>query len=263
MKRERIGPKIKIIRKTHNLSQKDLANALGYSDKSMITHIEKGDSDMTYEKMLILLREYMLSANELFDVSDIDSLIKKHQEDKKTQLIHKLFFNPTVEYIKVAKKIDFKNLICNENLYLKPVLSDDDLRYCFLDLELNEDQRELVNPPYISISRAYLSPYDYYPFIICLKDDTKIGFISLNKWLSNNDAFSFSILIDKKYQHRGYGTSAIKLAIGLFNIINKELEIKIATETSNKKAQILYESLGFVKLDELDGDDFVYCYKPA
>ena len=46
MKRDRIGPKIRNIRKSRNLSQKDLADVLGYSDKSMITHIEKGDSDM-------------------------------------------------------------------------------------------------------------------------------------------------------------------------------------------------------------------------
>ena len=51
MKKERIGPKIKKLRKSRALTQKQLADALGYSDKSMITHIEKGDSDMTYEKI--------------------------------------------------------------------------------------------------------------------------------------------------------------------------------------------------------------------
>lgn len=263
MKRDRIGPRIRNIRKSRNLSQKDLADALGYSDKSMITHIEKGDSDMTYEKMLFLLREYMLSANELFDVSNIDRLLRNHQEDKQKELIQKLFFNPTIEYIKTIKEVDFKNLLCNSNVYLKPILSDDDLRYCFLDLELNEEQKDLVNPPCTSISRAYISPFDYYPFIVCLKDDTKIGFICLNKWLPNKDAFSFSLLIDKSYQHKGYGKSAIKLAIKLFNIMNSDLEIKISVEESNKKAQKLYESLGFIKTNELDGDDLVFSHKPV
>lgn len=262
MKRERIGPKIKKIRKAHNLSQKDLADALGYSDKSMITHIEKGDSDMTYEKMLLLLREYMLSANELFDVSDIDRLIKKHQKEKQNELIQKLFFNPTIDYMKVIKEIDYKNLLCNKDIYLKPILSDDDLRYCFLDLQLGEEQKDFVNPPYISISRAYISPFNYYPFIICLKDDTKIGFICLNKWLPKKETFSFSFLIDKSYQHKGYGTSTIKLAIELFKIMDSNLEIKIAVEESNKKAQKLYETLGFMNTNELDGDDLVFSYKP-
>ena len=59
MNKERIGRKIKKLRKSRNLSQKDLADALGYSDKSMITHIEKGDSDMTYEKILLFLSIYI------------------------------------------------------------------------------------------------------------------------------------------------------------------------------------------------------------
>ena len=263
MGKERIGPKIKKIRKLYNLTQKELADSLGYSDKSMITHIEKGDSDMTYEKILLLLREYMVSANELFDISDIDRLIKKYREDKQTELIQKLFFNPTIEYIKVIKEIDYRNLLRNENIFLKPVISDDDLRYCFLDLNLDDGQRDLVNPPCVSISRAYISPFDHYPFIVCLMDNTRIGFVCLNKWLPEKDAFSFSLLIDRKYQHKGYGTSTIKLSVEIFSIINKEIPIKIAVEEKNEKAQKLYETLGFIKTDELDGSDLVYCYKPV
>ena len=72
MQQEKIGPKIKEIRKRRNLTQTDLAESLGYSDKSVISHIEKGDADMTYEKILLLLRTYMLDANELFDVEKLD-----------------------------------------------------------------------------------------------------------------------------------------------------------------------------------------------
>ena len=82
MKRKRIGPKIKQLRKSKSLTQKQLADALGYSDKSMITHIEKGDSDMTYEKILLLLRTYALDANELFDVDDIDKQLLQCKAEK-------------------------------------------------------------------------------------------------------------------------------------------------------------------------------------
>ncbi len=34
--------------------------------------------------------------------------------------------------------------------------------------------------------------------------------------------------------------------------------IKLATETSNKKAQVLYSSLGFKQLLEMDGEDLVF-----
>lgn len=72
MFKETIGPKIKQFRKKRKLTQDELAESLGYSGKSVISHIEKGDADMTYEKILLLLRTYMLDANEIFEVERID-----------------------------------------------------------------------------------------------------------------------------------------------------------------------------------------------
>ena len=83
MSNETIGPKIKEFRKKNNLTQDQLAESLGYSGKSVISHIEKGDADMTYEKILLLLRKYMLDANELFEVEKIDKKIEEFQTDKR------------------------------------------------------------------------------------------------------------------------------------------------------------------------------------
>lgn len=94
MKQEIIGPKIKEFRKKRNLTQDELAEALGYSGKSVISHIEKGDADMTYEKILLLLRTYALDANELFEVKKIDSLLDDYKNmskhDKVVVYIHGL-----------------------------------------------------------------------------------------------------------------------------------------------------------------------------
>lgn len=68
MKNKTIGPKIKEFRKKRKITQGELAKSLGYSGKSVISHIEKGDADMTYEKILLLIKTYELDANELFDV---------------------------------------------------------------------------------------------------------------------------------------------------------------------------------------------------
>ena len=76
MSKETIGKKIKKIRKQRKLTQEALAASLGYSGKSVISHIEKGDADMTYEKILLLLRTYALDANELFNVKEIDEKIE-------------------------------------------------------------------------------------------------------------------------------------------------------------------------------------------
>ena len=61
-----IGPKIKNLRKEKGLTQEQLAKDLGYSGKSVISHIEKGDADMTYEKMVLLLKKYSLEPSSLF-----------------------------------------------------------------------------------------------------------------------------------------------------------------------------------------------------
>ena len=72
-----IGAKIKSIRKRKHLTQTELAEALGYKDKSMIAHIENGDSDMTYEKMLLFVKKFNVDANELFAE---EKIVKKKQE---------------------------------------------------------------------------------------------------------------------------------------------------------------------------------------
>ena len=63
---------------------------------------------------------------------------------------------------------------------------------------------------------------------------------------------------DRKRRPKGYGKEAIKLAISLFKDIDSKKEIRVAVEQDNKKAQDLYTSLGFKKLNELDGDDFIF-----
>lgn len=90
MSKETIGSKLKRIRKEKNLTQDQLAQSLGYSGKSVISHIEKGDADMTYEKILLLLRTYMIDANELFDtdeINKIDDLIEKEQKRPKHEKV--------------------------------------------------------------------------------------------------------------------------------------------------------------------------------
>lgn len=75
MSKATIGPKIKAFRKRRDITQAELAKSLGYSHKSVITHIEKGESEMSYEKILLLVRTYAADANELFDVQHIGDLL--------------------------------------------------------------------------------------------------------------------------------------------------------------------------------------------
>ena len=85
-----IGEKLKEFRKKNGLTQTQLAAALGYSGKSVISHIEKGDADMTYEKLALLLRIYHLDANEMFDLP---------KGKKRNKVIEEKDFKKVVVYI--------------------------------------------------------------------------------------------------------------------------------------------------------------------
>ena len=60
------GEKIKEIRKKKGLTQQEFALALGYKNKSMIAHIENGDSEMSNDKIALLIEVFGVDANELF-----------------------------------------------------------------------------------------------------------------------------------------------------------------------------------------------------
>ena len=144
------------------------------------------------------------------------------------------------------------------HIKISPLTTESDLIYAAYDCQLTEEQKELVNPAWFSIGRAYLFREDNYPCIIYNECNEPVGFINLSKWLGSGDAYSWSYFIDRKHQRRGYGTYAAKLAIGILKAANPGKQIKLATEVSNTTAQALYLSLGFEKLGEMDGDDIVF-----
>lgn len=146
----------------------------------------------------------------------------------------------------------------NDMVYFKKIQSEDDLVYATIECELEEFQRDFVNPAWFSIGRAYLAPEDNYPCIICNSNGENIGFINLIRWMGGGEAFSWSYYVDKNMQGKGYGRKAAELAVKILQSVADGKMIKVATEQSNEKAQRLYVSLGLHKLDELDGDDFVF-----
>ena len=67
------------------------------------------------------------------------------------------------------------------------------------------------------------------------------------------------LMIDKKYQKRGHGREAIKLALDFIKTwpCGKAKYCALSYEPDNDVAAKLYHSLGFVENGELDGDEIV------
>ncbi len=140
---------------------------------------------------------------------------------------------------------------------IRPIRTEADLIYATVDCQLTEAQRDLVNPAWFSIGRAYLFREDNLPCLI-YADGQPVGFISLGKWLAKGDAWSWSFFVDKAHQGKGYGRRAARLAIRLLKAADAAKPIKLAAERDNQRAQSLYASLGFHLLPERDGDDLVF-----
>lgn len=68
----KLGEKIKEIRLKNGLSQEAFAKELGYNSRSTINKIEKGINDISFDKLMLLLKKYKISMNELFDSDDND-----------------------------------------------------------------------------------------------------------------------------------------------------------------------------------------------
>ena len=150
-----------------------------------------------------------------------------------------------------------------DNILIRPISDQEDLWYASQELLLTPEQREFVNPPGFSIGRAWLWPEKFLPCVICLENGTRIGFIVFSPWLANGEALTWGYMIDSRYQHRGYGTAAARLALRMLHTVCPDLPVKLAVEEDNRRAQALYASLGFVLLDEKDGSDLVYAHYTA
>ena len=75
-----LGNKIKELRMSLGLSQQQFAESLGYTHKSMINKIELGKCDMSYDKILKLLKVYNLNASEFLDENEIKKNNEKIEE---------------------------------------------------------------------------------------------------------------------------------------------------------------------------------------
>lgn len=144
-----------------------------------------------------------------------------------------------------------------DDIFLRPIADDHDLWYATVECRLKPGQEDYVNPAGFSIGRAWLRPEDHLPCVICAEDGRRIGYLIFRNWFSG-DACSWSYYLDAEEQGKGYGAKAARLAVQVLRAAVPETQIRLAVEADNLKAQKLYRSIGFRKLDEMDGDDLIF-----
>jgi len=138
-------------------------------------------------------------------------------------------------------------------------INEDNFSGC-IELKVSENQKTFVASNVYSLAQAWLYPQNARPFSI-YDDENMVGFLMLDidfHWYGDkNTCYLWRLMIDEKYQRKGYGKAAVQSAIQyLKDNINPD-KIKTAFVPGNEAAEMLYKSLGFIANGEIDGDEIV------
>lgn len=140
-----------------------------------------------------------------------------------------------------------------------------------LRLFVKEDQREFVASNDVSIIEAYTAiTANGYAFPFGIYDDEQmvgflmIGFDKDDYWddapdIANGNYNLWRLMIDQKYQQRGYGRKTVELAIEFVRTFpcGKADYCWLSYEPENEVAKELYASFGFAETGEKDGEELI------
>ena len=148
-----------------------------------------------------------------------------------------------------------------------------------LELKVAKAQKGFVASNDISIIQAYVASgtgCSAFPFAI-YNDRKAVGFLMVGfneaalydldeetppEALKNNYSL-WRLMIDKRYQKKGYGAEAIRLALEFIRTwpCGKAEYCELSYEPENEVAAKLYHTFGFVENGETDGDEIVAVLK--
>jgi len=124
-------------------------------------------------------------------------------------------------------------------------------------LEVAESQREFVaESSYYLVLCSYGELWK--PLAIYLSEQV-IGFMMWAVDTDDGSCWLGGILIDKKYQRKGYGRQAIRTAITMLADEHGYQHFALSYSPDNS-AKHLYHSLGFIETGEREGDEIVARY---
>lgn len=144
-----------------------------------------------------------------------------------------------------------------------------------INLHVSKSQDDFVASNTESIVEAYTTisangvalPFGIY------EDDTPIGFLMIgydvdDEWdgapkIAKGNYNLWRFMIDEKYQGKGYGKKALKMAIDYIKTYpcGKAEYCYLSYEPENTNAKKLYSSFGFVENGEYDEDEVVAILK--
>ena len=120
-----------------------------------------------------------------------------------------------------------------------------------LDLHVAEHQKTFVSTTVHSLAQAWVFRDTAYPFAI-YADGVMVGFLMLGYYERKDQYTLWKFMIDERYQNRGYGREALRLAVQLLEDRFHVKEVYTAYFSSNRIARDLYASFGFRETGEVE-----------
>jgi len=128
---------------------------------------------------------------------------------------------------------------------------------CF-NLSLGEGQDRFVSHPIRSLAQAYVYYNQCTPFGI-YSNDTIVGYVMVIYDYDEETYNIWHMMIDEKYQGKGYGSIAIKLCIDYIKSkpFGSSNDVILTCNIDNSIAIHIYEKIGFKDTGEGDDNELV------
>ena len=124
-------------------------------------------------------------------------------------------------------------------------------------LKVREEQSSFVASNLYSIAESQFGfedegHWDFYPFGAYVEDEP-VGFVMycFNYAHSRFQAFVMRLMVDEKFQGKGYGREIMQQVLEVFRTNEQIKNVGISYEPHNEGARKLYAGLGFVEPGEL------------
>ena len=141
-------------------------------------------------------------------------------------------------------------------------LEDIDAGNWRIPLSVSKEQEQYVASTTTILARAYAYRNARSQALLISDDETPVGMVLYHDE-DSLDAYIFSeILIDERFQGKGYGTAATKLVLDRMKEDGRYHKVVLCYIEGNDAARKLYESFGFVEIDRDEDEIIMELYLP-
>ncbi|MGV2941379.1 GNAT family N-acetyltransferase [Mesobacillus sp. LC4] len=143
------------------------------------------------------------------------------------------------------------------DVYFKNI--DETNEYKVRNIRLKSGQEKFIETVDECLKEA--NTYQEWHPVAIYSDEEIIGFAMYGSFGPNKDTWIDRILIDEKYQGKGYGKMAMKK---LIDLVSKEYGVNViylSITEENRTAYSLYKSIGFEFMNEIDPNNGELLFK--